>query len=246
MATPTLTDTPASLLSLEATATLRRNVRIAAPLTLLVPVGYFVAVRLTGVPIEWGTVGLGALGWVLALMLRNPIALALKAALHTPERVQPWIVASSGPCEELVRLGAVLLLGRAFPAALSLGLGWAAVEVVYTIVNQVVVASLLDRTDEKAMQAKALLAASGADALITPAAPFVGIFERIPASAIHIGFALLLAAQPLLVLLTLPLHSATNMVYLRLAKRSAFLAEALVTVVGAAALLAGLRLFGRL
>lgn len=246
MATPTLTDTPASLLSPQAAATLRRNIRIAAPLTLLVPVGYVLVFRLAGIPIEWGAAGLGALGWIVALMLRNPIALALKAALHTPERVQPWIVASSGPCEELVRLGAVLLLGRAFPVALSLGLGWAAVEVVYTIVNQVVIASLLGRTDEKAMRAKALLAAQGADALITPAAPFVGIYERIPASAVHIGFALLLAAQPLLVLLTVPLHSATNMVYLRLAKRSPFLAEAAVTAVGAAALLAGLHLFGRL
>jgi len=225
----------------------RRNARIAALPTLLVPVAYIVAFHLLGIPIEWGAFGIGALGWVVALLLRNPIALALKAALRTPERVQPWIVLASGPCEELTRLAAVLLVGRAFAPALSLGLGWAAIEVVYTLVNQAVVGSLMMRTDEKARRARELLAAQGADALITPNAPLIGIYERVPASAIHMGFALLIAWQPWLVVLTLPLHSATNVCYLAFARRrSAVLAELVVTIVGAAALLAGFALFGHL
>jgi YhfC intramembrane metalloprotease len=164
--------------------------------------------------------------------------------------VLPWIVAASGPCEEGTRLVVLLLVGRTFPIALSVGLGWTAIEVVYTIVNGLAVASLLGRTDEKARQAQALLTSlyttRGLTNMLTPSAPFLGVMERISASALHIGFTLLLAWQPLLVLATIPLHSATNFIALRLLRRSAVLTEVVVALIGATALVAGLAAFGRL
>ena len=169
-------------------------------------------------------------------MLRNPVALLAKAIPATSKHVTTIVVASSGPCEELVRLAVVLLLGRAFPMALSIGLGWAAIEVVYAIINGFVTLSLFRRDDEKAHQARAMLNAP----------PFMGVVERISASAIQIGFTLLLAWQPLLVIFTIPPHSSANFMTLFLVRRSVVLAELCVAVIGIVVLLAGLGVFGRL
>ena len=126
-------------------------------------------------------------------MLRNPVALLAKAIPATSKHVTTIVVASSGPCEELVRLAVVLLLGRAFPMALSIGLGWAAIEVVYAIINGFVTLSLFRRDDEKAHQARAMLENMGLAKAMLNAPPFMGVVERISASAIQIGFTLLLA-----------------------------------------------------
>lgn len=224
----------------------RRSLSIALPLTLAVPVAYALWFHLWGIGLNWPAVAAGAAGWLLALALRTPIILAAKRMLRTPERGQTWIVAASGPCEEGVRIAALLLLGRAFPIALSIGLGWAAIEVVYSAVNSLGLASLAGRTDEKAVRARQMLEAQGMGAVMSPTAPYWGIAERITASAIHIGFTLLLAWQPLLAIVTIPLHSASNATLLRLARRSLALMEVASAVLGAAVLVAGLLLFGRL
>src|SRR5215469_16328840 len=215
-------------------------------LMILVPPAYGLWFFLWGIPLSWGGIGIGALGWTIALMLRNPVALLAKAIPATSKHVTTIVVASSGPCEELVRLAVVLLLGRAFPMALSIGLGWAAIEVVYAIVTSLVTLSLFRRDDEKARRGRTVLENMGLAKAMLNAPPFMGVVERISASALHIGFTLLLAWQPLLVILTIPLHSSTNFMALFLVRRSVVLMELCVAVIGIVALLAGLGVFGRL
>jgi len=53
------------------------------------------------------------------------------------------------------------LTSTSFSWAISLGQGWAAVEVSFTIVNGIVLISLSNKTDEKAMQAKEMIKAQG-------------------------------------------------------------------------------------
>ncbi len=228
------------------TPTMVRHVYIASFLMILVPLAYGLWFFLWGVPLSWGGIGIGALGWTIALMLRNPVALLARAIPATSKHVTTIVVASSGPCEELVRLAVVLLLGRAFPMALSIGLGWAAIEVAYAIINSFVTLSLFRRDDEKARQARAVLENMGLARAMLNTTPFMGVVERISASAIQIGFTLLLAWQPLLVILTIPLHSSTNFIALFLVKRSVVLAELCIAMIGIVVLLAGLGVFGRL
>ena len=76
-------------------------------------------------------------------------------------------------------------------------LAWAAIEVVYAIINGFVTLSLFRRDDEKARQARAVLENMGLAKAMLNAPPFLGVVERIFASAIQIGFTLLLAWQPL-------------------------------------------------
>ena len=228
------------------TPTMVRYTYMASFLMILVPLAYGLWFFLWGVPLSWGGIGIGALGWTIALMLRNPVALLAKAIPATSKHVTTIVVASSGPCEELVRLAVVLLLGRAFPMALSIGLGWAAIEVVYAIINSFVTLSLFRRDDEKARQARAVLENMGLARAMLNAPPFMGVLERISASALQIGFTLLLAWQPLLVILTIPLHSSTNFMALFLVRRSVVLMELCVALIGIMVLLAGLGVFGRL
>lgn len=85
-----------------------------------------------------------------------------------------------------------------------------------------------------ALQARAALAASGMEQTITPVGPFIGVVERIFASGIHIGFTLLLAWQLWLVVLTVPVHSLTNLSLLTTGKRPMLLVEVIVAIVGTA------------
>ena len=109
--------------------------------------------------------------------------------------------------------------------ALSIGLGWAAIEVIYAIINSFGVLSLFRRDDEKARQARAMIEKMGLAQAMFSTPPFVGTIERLFACAVQIGFTLLLAWQPLLVILTIPLHSMTNFIALTLLRRSVVLAE---------------------
>ena len=179
-------------------------------------------------------------------MLRNPVALIARIIPAAAKHVTTIVVASSGPCEEIMRLLAVLLFGRAFPIALSIGLGWAAIEVVYEIINGFVTLSLFRRDDEKALQARAMLENMGLAKAMLNAPPFAGVFERVFACAVQIGFTLLLAWQPLLAILTIPVHSSTNFLALSLVRRSVVLAELGVAITGTIVLLAGLGVFCRL
>ena len=224
----------------------RRNLVLAAPLTLAVPVAYLLGFRRLGARTDWRAAGIGAAGWAIALALRAPVGLIAARATGSPERAQPWIVGSSGPLEEGVRAAALRLVGTSFPAAASLGMGWAAIEVGYSLAMGTAIASLLGRTDEEARKAREALTAQGAGAMLGESSPLVGVAERVAASALHIGFTLLVARQPRLALVTAPAHSGVNLAALALLRRSTLLAEAFIGGAGALALAMGLAAFDRL
>lgn len=213
-----------------------RNYLLGIPLVLLVAAGYLYAFPLLGVAPQWSAVGLGALGWVVALALRGPV-IALSAR-QPREKATLWVVSASGPAEELVRLAAVLWLGRSFPTALSIGFGWGAVEILFGMINGFVALSILQKDDAKSRQARELLARQGGLERYG-LSPLWGFFERLFATALHIGFTLLLAAMPWAVVGTIPAHSLTNLSAVKYGRRL-WVVELVVAVAGTAAMLLGL------
>lgn len=163
---------------------------------------------------DWRAVGLGAAGWVVALVLRQPFAL-LAVRLVGQKRAGTIVGWLSGPAEELVRLALVILLLSSVPAAAWAGFGWGAVEVLFTIGNAIAIAAMMTRTDAKSVEARELMRDLG---MTAPQAAGWGVLERVSAMALHLGFTLLLFAEPWLVILTIPVHSATNMIAVRFAK----------------------------
>lgn len=217
----------------------RRALFLVLPFALAVPVAYGVAFALAGSPLQLGPLLVGAVGWALALVLRAPVGLAGLKITGSQERAQGWVIASSGPLEESVRLAALLLVGRDLSTALWLGLGWAAIEVGYAIANAFALAALLTRTDPEAERARAMLPPSA----FAASAPWWGVIERIWASALHIGFTLMLAAAPVLWIATVPLHTLTNVAFVRLSRdRPMLLVSALGMLLGAVVLGGGLAL----
>ena len=213
---------------------MRRTLLLAAPLGLLVPIAYGAAFVRFGHPIEVGPFFAGAAGWFVALLLRAPVGLAGIRITGSVERTQTWVTASSGPLEESVRLAVLLLVGGELSTALWIGLGWAAIEVLYAIVNGFALATLAERTDPEAEQAKALLPPSAFSAT----GPLWGVVERAWASGVHVGFTLILAAVPLAVLITAPLHTLTNVAFLGLMRTRNMAVVAAAGALFAAALLA--------
>jgi hypothetical protein len=183
----------------------------------------------------------GAAGWMLALVLRQPVAL-VASKTTTPERAATIVGWFSGPAEELVRLVLVLALLRTFDDAIWFGFGWATIEVLLVFVNGLVIANLITKDDPKSVEERELLLARGM--LGTQHAAW-GLLERLSATALHLGFTLMLFAQPWLVLVTLPVHSTINMLMARFAKNHLAVAELALAVVGIAVLVVGVAMSGR-
>lgn len=227
----TITDQGADALRYEA---LRRNTVLATPLALLVPVGFALVLSWLGADLAWSTLGFGALGWVGALMLRAPLAAILSQVMRDDERVKNIIVGSSGPLEEGVRVLLLVLVGRSFSDAAAIGIGWAAVEVVYTALTGFLTLSLMRRTDPEAMQARQLLEAQG---MIRETGPWLGIVERVGATALHLGFTFIVAWNLWAAIGTAIVHSATNLSLIR-TFRTKPLATELALLLGGLALFA--------
>jgi hypothetical protein len=181
---------------------------------------------------------LGAAGWMIALALRQPVAIIAARAVGQ-ERAATIVGWCSGPAEELVRFGLVVLILGNFGGALWAGFGWATIEVLLVAVNIFVIAGLMTRDDPKSREAREILAAQG---MMSPQNPLWGFLERLSAIALHLGFTLMLFASPWLVLVTLPLHSVVNMTAVRFAKAHVALTELGLALVGAAVLVTGLML----
>lgn len=179
---------------------------------------------------------IGAGGWLLALVLRQPVALLASKRLSN-EGTANLVGWFSGPAEELVRLALVLLTVSTVQHAAWFGFGWATIEVLVVFANVLAIASLVSKDDEKSREARELLAAQG---MAQPQSPAWGLLERLSATAMHIGFTLLLFASPWFILLTLPLHSVTNMLAAKYAKRSIVLVEVALAVLGALGLAGGI------
>ena len=207
---------------------MRRALLLSIPLLLAVPVAYGVAAAVwLGHPLELGSAVAGALGWLIALVLRTPVGLVGFRITGSTERAQRWVVASSGPLEESLRLAVLLLIGRDLATALWVGIGWATIEVLYAIGNGFAVEQLSRRTDPDAEAARAMLP----PAALAASGPWWGVAERAWASALHIGFTLMLAAVPFLVIVTAGVHSAVNVAFLWLVRHRGM---ALTTAAGIA------------
>ncbi|MGC4808918.1 hypothetical protein ACLQ29_00095 [Micromonospora sp. DT228] len=183
---------------------------------LLVPVvTAVVAAVVVGGP-AWGAAGLGALGWLASMWLRIPVVLVARKLTGDKGRVATAVSLASGPAEEIVRVVGVTLLVAALPRAVWFGLGWAAVEVVFAAANAVVVPILLRRGDEKSREIKEILESQG----VLGAAPAYGVLERVSATALHLGFTLLVFANPWYAVATAVVHSAANLAITVLVRRS--------------------------
>ena len=140
-----------------------------------------------------------------------------------------------------MRLVVVLIASRDFATAYAIGAGWAAIEAVYGIQVGFVRLTLLRRDDPRALEARQELAKMGLDREIAPA---WGIVERLFAGAAHIGFTLLVASWPLLVIALIPIHAAVNMGVMALLPRGIARTETLVAVSGSVLFFGGLAAYG--
>jgi hypothetical protein len=185
-------------------------------------------------------IALGAAGWMIALALRAPVVL-IASRVTTDERAMTAMVSASGPAEEAMRLLLVLLVLRTGSAAAWAGAGWMAVEVLHTTASGLMVATLLTKDDPKSLEAKKILREQG---LMRSYGPWWGVVERFGAAGVHIGFTLLLFAQPWLVLVTIVAHSVTNILFVRYSKRSIALTELVLLGWGIVVLTSGIAALG--
>lgn len=198
------------------------------PVYLFVPILFVYVFIQLGFEFSWIALGLGALGWIIALILRTPIIVLLqKYRTNHSQQVTPWL---SGPTEEITRFILLFLAATSSSWALSFGLGWAAIEVLYVIGNSIAILQLLHREDTEAKQAKQLLEEMG---FLRYHHPIIGVIERISASAYHIGATILIFQHPILVIPLIVLHSLLNVISLYLHKNSSiFLTELWIGIIG--------------
>jgi hypothetical protein len=218
------------------TATMRRNAITVLAAPLLVGA---VLLTLVGPPALLPLV-LGAAGWMLALVLRQPVAL-VASRTTTPQRTAAIVGWFSGPAEELVRVAMVLAVVASVDDAVWAGFGWATIEVLLVAVNGLAIASLITKDDPRSVEARQLLTAQG---MLGTHHAVWGLLERLSATALHVGFTLMLFAEPWLVLVTIPLHSGTNMLMARYAKGRLVAAELALAVASALVLIVGLAVSG--
>ena len=179
---------------------------------------------------------LGAAGWMIALALRQPVAL-VASRVTTTDCVTTVVGLASGPAEKIVRLLLVLLFLRTTTSAAWAGAGWMTIEVAMITVNGLMIASMLTKDDPKSRETKAFLTEQG---MMQNHGPGWGVLERFSAASLHLGFTLLVFAQPWLVPATIVVHSATNMLAVRCAKRSIARTELAVLAIAVAVLAAGI------
>ncbi|MDG0794036.1 YhfC family intramembrane metalloprotease [Cohnella ginsengisoli] len=211
-----------------------RRAKWILPLYIVVPALFALGFYAGGVDMDWKAFGLGALGWFVALLLRGPVsALAMKMPR---EKGTAIVTGSSGVLEEGVRVAMLLLTSTAYGWAVSFGQGWAAVEVLFVMVNVIALAALAPKTDEKSMQAKEMLKQQGQ----LSAGPIWGVIERVFASAFHIGCTLLVAKYPWSAAALIPLHSFVNLAAVKYARISIYKVELLMAIAGTVMLAVGI------
>lgn len=178
---------------------------------------------------------IGAAGWMAALILRGPVAV-IGHRLLSEHRAKILLLSISGLFEEGIRVLLILSFAAPLPWALSFGLGWAAIEILFTVLNGFIQTVILRRNDK---QSKQLLMAMERQGINVNISPLIGVVERIFASAFHIGASLLAAYEPLLILALMPMHSSLNLAAMLTLKRSMAWAQTIVAAVGGLAFIWG-------
>ena len=227
---PDVTEQDNSKTDQDASRDLTRELIVTTPLYLLVPVFFAVLALIWDIELSLGWIILGAAGWLVALFLRAPVAMITQRLTTVSDTVQQVVILSSGPAEELVRLALVLITAANLDVAYAIGLGWGGIEVIYALINGFVIAALLKRTDEEALKARQTMEEMGL--LRAATKPVYGIVERLAVTAVHIGFTLLLAFQPLLVLVTIPFHSLINYGFIVMMRRRVNVSFILLALIG--------------
>lgn len=212
-----------------------RNIIWALPLYLVSPIPFYFLAQEMGFDLNLNVFLLGALGWWIALIVRVPVILIVKKKGLSNH----WVVGASGPAEELTRYIILVLIGLSSSNAFSIGLGWASIEVIYGLVNIIGLGVLEQKTDEKALEAKTIMKQMGMDKVMNSSTPFWGALERLSANAFHIGFSLLLLFHPLVLIITIPLHSLINFYVVRMNKISIVKSQIGLLFIGAIVFIMG-------
>ncbi len=176
-----------------------------------VPAVIALAIRAFGFELHLAVVLAGAFGWVIALVLRPVVAALAKRMGVRGRALQVVVVGSSGPLEEGVRLLVLMSCARSPETALSVGFGWATVEVAFTLVGSIITRLVRNRAGIPAENAQPTNAPRPS--------PAWGVLERLWASGLHLGFSLAIAAYGLLVVPAAAAHSATNLLVWRALSR---------------------------
>jgi hypothetical protein len=74
--------------------------------------------------------------------------------ISVSDSTQQVVILLSGPAEELGRLALVFTAAANLDMACAIRLGWGGIEVIYALVNDFMIASLLGRTDDEALKAR--------------------------------------------------------------------------------------------
>ncbi len=219
-----------------------KNIIWALPLYVLVPIPFIYLAHFVELELDSYPILLGALGWWGALILRIPIILLIQKRDVKMQTASKITIGISGLAEEIVRLFVLLIIGLNTNNAFAVGLGWASIEIVYGLIQIIGLAVLDNKTDAKAQEAKALMKQMGMDKTLSSSVPFWGALERVSASALHIGFSLLLVVNPYSVIITIPVHSLVNFFVVNMNKRSIGKAQLGLLIIGSAILLLSLAL----
>ena len=217
-----------------------RNIILALPLYILSIVPFIALAIVLDIEIDTGYVLLGALGWWLALLLRLPLILYSKTKKLDFNVSNKLIIGASGPTEEITRLVLLATIGITAGNADSVGIGWASIEVIYGLVQIIGMGILQQKNDKEAKEAKSLMKQMGMEKSLEPSTPFWGALERVSAGAIHIGLSLMLVLSPLIVLITIPLHSFVNFSVVRMNKQSIIKSQLSILLLGIIILLTGI------
>jgi len=161
--------------------------------------------------LSWPQIGYGALGWYVALLLRAPIVAIAHAAKMEPKTLQKVTILASGPCEEGIRALALWVWPghHDFDRAFTLGLGWAAIEAVFTVIQGLAMVNLLGKNDEKAREARQkMVEFIGRDT--AKDSPLWASVERVSANMVHISCTLVARLHPALAVPLAVAHSCVN------------------------------------
>ncbi|MFT4603025.1 MAG: hypothetical protein ACI857_003212 [Arenicella sp.] len=82
----------------------------------------------------------------------------------------------------------------------------------------------------------------GMDKSLAPSTPFWGALERLTATAVHIGFSLLLVFSPYVLIVTIPLHSFINFLVVKMNKTSIGKSQISFCIIGGLILFVGILL----
>lgn len=214
-------------------------VRLAVTLVAAVVPFVLLAEGPLGLSLDVATMGLGALGWTAALLLR--ISLAVLLSRTRWGLTGRYMELLSGLTEEPVRLGVLLWTGRTVDQGYSLALGWGAIEVLYHHIEAAALSRAVVHADPGDRSIRPL-EEWGVTQLLSERYRWWRVMERVTATALHLAFTLFVVWDPLLVLVAMPAHSGLNSAFLALCRRSVAMGQLAIGGVAAVLLVVALAL----